>query len=727
MQLRSKLLQLGLGTVIPPILLAAVLGGLLINYEREAYRRGATDRNRAFMTAVDTEIRGHMLTLNAMSASRNLHDLRKFHEEMLLVLASQSDWQTIHLALPSGQHVINTNRPFGSKLPVVLEMQSITRLLETKRPAIGEITVGPVTKRAGIPVRIPIMENAAVVYVLTAVINPGVISRLIEAQRFPPTWTTAVVDATGHYIARAPARSVGELAGTNLVSAVERGGEGWYRGITKDGSDSYTAYKTSDFTHWTVGVAVPASEVNAAGYRAAWLIGLGTLLTIGIALAYAYSMGRRISSPMMALAAAARSMGTDKEPAHLTTHSEIREVRDVAQALTEASTAIRERQVLIEREQSILKAADKAKDEFLAMLGHELRNPLSAVSNAAALLNRPTLPPEHRLAAQAIVTRQTDQLTHMVNDLLDVGRVVAGKIHLEQTRVDLSEVADAAVHAIRAAGRAESHNISVRCPDPVYVFGDPTRLEQVITNLLSNAITHTPPNGSIDISVVKESGSAVLRVADTGAGLKEEDRAPIFELFYQADKALHRKGGLGIGLTLVKRLVEMHGGIVSAFSAGLGKGSTFTVRLPLSSAPTQANVGKMQGGPSMSSLNVLVIDDSEDVRSSMQLLLKIEGHVVHVAEDGHAGLEKASSVAPDIALVDIGMPGMDGYEVARQMRARFGDAIALIALTGYGQPDDVRRAIDAGFDEHVVKPADFPSLMLLMTKTVLRSRRAAAH
>ncbi|MDB5811898.1 MAG: hybrid sensor histidine kinase/response regulator [Betaproteobacteria bacterium] len=710
--------------VVPSIVLAAVLGFILVEHEREVYREGAIDRNRAFMIAVDSEIRGHMLSLNALAASKNLAsgDLRAFHDEAIRIHKSQPDWQRIHLMTPSGQQVLNSSRPFGTKLPISKEMVTVGRVVSTGLPAVGGIFQSQLNGELSVPVRVPIHQNGELRYILTAVIKPESFGRLIEAQNLPASWVNGIVDENGRFVARLPYRPPGELGSAAFRAATAHSTEGWYRGLTVDGKDSYTAYKTSEFTHWSAGFAIPAAEVNAAAWRAAGLVAIGTLLLVLCAIPFANWVSRRIASPIAELEEAARAMGAGTMPSGTTAHSEIREVREVGQAIIDAAIAIRDRQQLLERERLALKAADRAKDEFLAMLGHELRNPLSAVSNAASALDRPVLPLENRLEAQAVIVRQTAQLTRLVNDLLDVGRVVAGKIELERAPVELTNVAAAAVAAVRATNSGAAPQISADYTESVVVQGDPARLEQIITNLLSNAVTHTPTTGSIDVCIVKEADFAVLRVTDTGAGFSDEDREAMFGLFYQAESALHRKGGLGIGLTLVKRLVAMHGGSVSAFSAGHGKGSTFTVRLPLSNA-TDTAAAREEPATAAQSLKVLVIDDNEDVRTSMRLLLESAGHDVYVADSGASGLAAAGRMSPHVSLIDIGMPGMDGYEVARQMRRTSinGGDRYLIAMTGYGLPDDVRLAREAGFDEHLTKPADWDVLNALLAKAAGRN------
>jgi CheY-like chemotaxis protein len=340
------------------------------------------------------------------------------------------------------------------------------------------------------------------------------------------------------------------------------------------------------------------------------------------------------------------------------------------------------------------------------MLGHELRNPLSAISGAVAVLQRVEAhdaPPA--ASARDVIARQTQHLARLMDDLLDVGRVMTGKIVLDRRSIDLLDAAERVVTTIRGSGRAARHRLTV-AGTPAWVDGDVTRIEQVITNLVTNALKYTPADGAISVVVGENGRDSVLRVADTGHGIAAELLPRIFELFVQGEQAPERaQGGLGIGLTLVRRLVELHGGRVEAASAGAGTGSVFTVAFPRLPAPPPA--------PSTPRRRIvvpqrtLVVEDNDDARDMLRTLLELDGHTVHVAANGIAGLAAALEHRPDVAVVDIGLPEMDGYEVARKLRASESlKSIKLIALTGYGQADDARRAYQAGFDLHVVKPID---------------------
>ena len=352
---------------------------------------------------------------------------------------------------------------------------------------------------------------------------------------------------------------------------------------------------------------------------------------------------------------------------------------------------------------------NRAKDEFLAMLGHELRNPLGAISSAVRLLDQFKGPNEAIGRACDVILRQSAHLGRLVDDLLDVGRVVTGKILLDRAAVDLAEVARRTVGTFTAAGKTQAHRLSVETV-PVWVYADSVRFEQVIANLLTNALKYTPVGGAIRVTVGPEGAHAHLQVEDTGIGIAPGLLPHIFDLFVQGERGLDRaQGGLGIGLTLVQRLVELHDGAVEAHSAGPGHGSRFTVRLAAVPAPTSAASAKPTSTIA-TPRRVLVIEDNEDSRDMLRQLLENAGHEVHDAGDGPQGVDAALRLEPDVALIDVGLPELDGYEVARRIRSGTRRDMLLVALTGYGLAEDRERALAAGFDLHLVKPIDFDKL-----------------
>ncbi|OLB95217.1 MAG: hypothetical protein AUH30_15750 [Candidatus Rokubacteria bacterium 13_1_40CM_68_15] len=358
--------------------------------------------------------------------------------------------------------------------------------------------------------------------------------------------------------------------------------------------------------------------------------------------------------------------------------------------------------------------ANRAKDEFLATLSHELRNPLGAIVAAVGALERRGGQDETASRLRQIIHRQSHHLAHLVDDLLDVARVTAGKIALNREPLDLGDVAGNCVRSLRERSEGLEHRITLEA-EPAIVNGDLTRLEQIVTNLLQNAIKYTPAGGSIHVDVIREAQEAVLRVTDTGRGIRSDMLSRVFELFAQAEQPIDRSlGGLGVGLTLTRRLVELHGGTITAFSKGEGCGAQFTVRLPVevAAAPLRPPSPPLPRGRPR---RVLIIEDSADARESLRLLLEAQGHHVSEASDGTRGVAVALAEHPEVILIDLGLPGLDGYEVASALRATpFGKTTTLIAVTGYGQSDDRRRSNEAGFDAHLVKPVSQGALARLI-------------
>ncbi|HWP48478.1 MAG TPA: ATP-binding protein [Candidatus Limnocylindrales bacterium] len=363
-----------------------------------------------------------------------------------------------------------------------------------------------------------------------------------------------------------------------------------------------------------------------------------------------------------------------------------------------------------------LAEADKRKNTFLAMLAHELRNPLTSSLNAVQILRlENTHNPDLRWPVE-VVERQLRHMNRLVEDLLDISRITCGKIELCKELLDLTTVVTHALDTSRPFIEARKHKVSVSLPsEPLYLEADPVRLEQVLVNLLNNAAKYTDPGGQIWLTVYREGEKAVLRVRDTGIGIPPEMVDRIFDLFTQVNGSQDRlRGGLGIGLTLVRSLVELHGGKISAYSAGPGQGSEFVVQLPLLSVSPETPWKKFQpasGGKNPPHRRILVVDDNTDAAVSLGKLLKLWGHEVQIAQDGPTAIELATSYRPEVVLLDIDLPGINGYEVARRFRQEPQlSQVVLIALTGYGQKEDPQRAREAGFDHHFTKPINLRAL-----------------
>ncbi len=370
-----------------------------------------------------------------------------------------------------------------------------------------------------------------------------------------------------------------------------------------------------------------------------------------------------------------------------------------------------------------LRDADRRKDEFLATLAHELRNPLAPIrTGLQALAKLPASEEADAARLRQMMERQLRLLVKLIDDLLEVSRISTGKVRLERERVDLRSVVDAAIESSRPALDAGEHDLQVQSPDaPVWVLGDPTRLSQVVSNLLTNAAKYTPVGGSIRVAVDCEGSDAVVRVSDNGAGIPADMLDRVFELFAQVDRTLDRaQGGLGIGLSLVRKLMALHGGSVAAESTGLGRGSTFTVRLPaIGTVPAGSSTALAQpgGARGMRRLRILVVDDNSDAADALAMLLQTSGHEMRAAYSGTAALRLAGEFRPDVVLCDIGLPGIDGYAVASQLR---GDphfvSTVLVAVSGWGTEDVKRHARNAGFDFHLVKPVELESVNRILER-----------
>jgi len=404
------------------------------------------------------------------------------------------------------------------------------------------------------------------------------------------------------------------------------------------------------------------------------------------------------------------------------------------------------------RAEKALKEADRHKDEFLAMLAHELRNPLAPIHNAIELMRMKPLDDPQLNWARDVIARQLTSLTRLVDDLLDVSRITRGKINLTRQVVELEGLISRAVETVHPLFDEHSHQLTLELPEPgVKVFGDPTRLTQAIANVLGNAAKYTDTGGQISLAATVRDADVEIRVRDNGIGIRPEMLPHVFELFTQLDRGDGRtQGGLGIGLALVQQLVQMHGGEVSAASDGPGKGSEFVIRLPLlrgENAPVEAPPPDLPeltvaepatevaatvtplvaASAARLARRILIADDNNDALESLATLLQLSGHEVFTATNGGTALQSAERHLPEVALLDIGMPLLDGYEVAKRIRAQpWGQRITLVALTGWGQDSDRRRSREAGFDSHLVKPLDLETLTDLLARLPSASARRPA-
>jgi len=698
---------------------------ILVRDQHEEAARAGIELTRALAIAVGAELGRSTAVVEAVATSPALDSgaLDELHRRVARVVATQSHWHGIAVVDATGTPLIDTRVPYGTPPPPLDDQEGFVRLRASGAPVIGNLVANPDDRTGGhhFSVQVPVVRDGALRYAIVALVDPSAILDILQSQGVPSDWVISIFDAAGQRVARsrAHAESLGKPGAPSLRSLMAGpADEGWGRTIAVEGDEVYTAYSRLRTARWTVATGIPVAFVDANVWRSLLVFGGGILLSLVVGGVVASWVARGIATPIAALGRAAQALGR-REPiaVPMTTIAEIQQVADALRsAADERARGEHERDALLARTQearNAAEAANRAKDEFLAMLGHELRNPLAAVTNAVALLDQAAVSPEAASRARQIITRQTAQLARLTDDLLDAGRVITGKIVLHREPLDVAEI----VTRVLATVDVGRHRVT-RELGSVWVDGDPTRIEQIVSNLVGNALKYTRDDGSIVVRLTTAPGEAVLVVRDDGIGMPPELAARAFELFVQGDRPLDRAaGGLGIGLTLVQRLAQLHGGMASVFSAGPGQGTEFCVRLP--SIPAPAAAAAVVAGPAAAprGRDVLIVEDNADARAALCELLEIAGHRVRAESDGPSGLAAALAAPPEVALIDVGLPGIDGYEVARRIRAagNGGSRPLLIALTGYGAPEDRQRALDAGFDRHLVKPVDWPTLATILT------------
>lgn len=720
-KIRSHLLLLVAGAVMPLLVFATALTAYSWWQQRNALEVRQLERARAMTIALDTELQASMRVLRVLGLSPSLDPARldAFAERMRGVLSTQPLWSVLAVGDPAWSTVVAVSpKPALSKRPVLDEAMR-RRVLETRLPAVS----GLVRSDDGFftQIAVPVIAGDGVRMIVMAAIEQQAWLGFMSQYPMGTGAIMTLIDPDGRIIARTlnNDRWVGRPPSPELLERSREVAEAAFRNVGLEGVALYSAHSRSVRWGWTVATGIPAKSVEEALRESSLLLIGAAALTVALAVVLALLFGRRIERPVAALGRSARALAHgDGDASPATEARSIDEVREVAHAFEEAGAMLHERQRALNDalagEQAARREAEQAsaaKDEFLAMLGHELRNPLSALGSAVAVLDHVEPQGPEAARAKGIVHRQIASLRELVDELLDVARVTRGKITLHRGPVDFGRLAGRAVAVMSATGRLGMHELRVDCGE-AWVDGDETRLEQVVTNLLENAAKYTPQGGRIDVRVHPDGADAVLEVEDTGVGMSPELLPRVFDLFSQGERTLDRsQGGLGVGLALVRRLVELHGGRVSARSDGPGRGACFSVRLPREQAPARALARPRAQAEADKKLRILIVEDNADGRETLAMMLSLQGHEVHEAENGPSGVDRALELHPDAAIVDIGLPGFDGYEVARRIRkAAKGAAIRLIALTGYGQDEDRRNALAAGFDCFMVKPADMKAL-----------------
>ncbi len=720
MKLRTHYFLLAISVVLP----VAVFCGIALNMLQNAQHDSAIKRieEAALLTAkvIDADIdrAESVLRVLANAASLENGDLARFHEEATHASAAPGGW--IILYDLTGQQIVNTRHSYGVPLPKRPDPQTVTKLIASGQGQVSGIRWGSELKNNFVMVETPVTTNNGRKYVIGQAFSPAFFAKVFEGAGMPPSWRVSILDRTGVVIARSTLSDqyVGKQARQQTMAILAKSRQGVFRNRTGENIEVYDAYTRSARSGWSVIIGAPVDEINSAVMHSISLISAGIAIALLASLTLAILAGRHLVNFVTRASAAASSLGLST-PQPAIPKSSIDDLEALSESIRRADARLQqevqsraraedERNELLVREQAARVLAEEqnaAKDEFLAMLGHELRNPLSAVTSAVAILDRgAALDPSASERARDVLRRQTGHLRKMVDDLLEVNRALMGKLTLDREAVDLSEIVRRCLDTLHDSGRTARFDIRLDAV-PALVDADPARLLQVVDNVLDNAIKYSPNGGRIDITVRHEGDDVELTIRDSGQGIPAHLLPSVFEIFVQGAQPLQRaSGGLGIGLSLVRRLVNMHGGTVRIDSAGQDQGTTLTLTLPrLAQAP--ASVPAVASTTEERRRRVMLVEDNVDAREMMTMLLEMHGCDVATAASGPEGIALALADQPELAIIDIGLPGMDGYAVARALKDNPATAaIELIALTGYGSEDDRKRAIAAGFTHHFTKP-----------------------
>jgi len=722
MKIRAYLVLMAVAILVPVLIFSTVALKMLQNAERTAAIGALHETARATALAIDRELKSSESAMRVLGASPSLENgnLQLFYKQAKTADLGKNTWTVLFDS--QGQQLINTLIPFGSPLPAPGGKDRIQHVMKTQQTYVSNLLMGPIVKRPVTTVNVPVPVENGQKYMLLQAYNADYFKRIISNPRTPKSWIIGIIDRDGRFIARSQRSEelVGQYARPEVVQAASASKEGELRHRTLDEFDAYTVFTHTELSGWTVAVGAPVDDIEAAMRRAIFVMGSGMLAAVIFATLAAILFGRRLVYSIAHASSSAALLGKGTIPE--TRHFSVTEVDALNEALTEAGEVLlqekefrqkaeSEREQLLEREQKgrqLAEEQNKAKDAFLAMLGHELRNPLSAISAGIEVIKLAGYDAPTSIRAHEIIERQSIHLERIVDDLLDAGRMLTGKITLVKAPLNLASAASACLRALEASGRLDQHKISLQA-EPAWVFADAARIDQVINNLIVNAVKYTPGGGFIQVSIGIEGQEAVLQVKDSGVGISSELLPHVFDPFVQGESSLDRaQGGLGIGLTMVRELVRLHGGTVVAASPGSSHGSVFIVRLPLIAAPDQEpdqDAVRDSADAPGKAYRVLLIEDNEDARAMTAQMLTLSGYHAVSAANGTQGLTLAKTEKTDAAVIDIGLPDINGYEVARRLRSDPKTAgMALIALTGYGLAADIRRAMDAGFDMHLTKP-----------------------
>jgi signal transduction histidine kinase/CheY-like chemotaxis protein len=734
---RGYLIALMMAVLVPVTAFAAGIVIYLWSVQRDQIRERHEAAVANLAAVVSGEIESAISRLQLLSTSplvrdRDLEALAALARE---VLARTPQWTNVLMvAIPSGEQVFNVAAQDRTLMPVSGDRPHQRTAVRTKRPTVSPLFVGRATGRPLVEVVVPVVEGDAARYLLTATLSLDHLAQTLAA-RVNPQHVAIIVDQDQRIIARTRdgPQYIGKHPVPDLLAKMRAALRGWDRFVAFEGDPVYTAWAPAAGWGWSVAYGLAAAPIEQALLRSLALLGALGLAVVVAAVSFAWFASRRILDAIDGAASAATLAASGQLPPQA--RSGVREVDQLHESLrvaaarvatetAERTQAERERDELIEAERaarSRAEAESRSKDEFLATLGHELRNPLSAISNAIRLLEA-TAPrdPKARLPID-IIARQAKHQQRLLDDLLDVARVTTGRLKLKKSPQNLAQCVQEALASLSTAGRTANHNVETSLEE-VWVDADATRIEQIAVNLVGNALKFTPAGGTILVSTKADGDVAVLRVRDSGLGIAPATLPRVFDLFAHYDPTPDRSaGGLGIGLTLVRRVAELHGGTVTASSEGVGRGAEFCVRLPRLRETASFATERAAVAERREPRDLLVVEDNPDVRLTVRASLELAGHRVVACATAREALESIAAHAPDVAIVDIGLPDISGLELARQIREHHGNRIALIAMTGFGTIHDEQ----GWFDVRLVKPVDGTELATIVALLRTPAPRAA--
>ena len=745
LRLRTILALLVLVTTVPLAVLASWVAWRSWRQQQAVVDRQNVELANAIAGAIDSEIERSIAALNVLALLEPIDDAdrTRFTQIASRVLPLHAGWQSIRLIARS-REILATTEPAHDARRVVLNPDWVNTIFDSGQPAVSTARRDPDSGRWVVNIGVPVRRDGGVRYVLSARLFTQVFGDILARQTPPPGGVLAILDSTPAIIARTrnEDRYLGKPPSPDFIARSRSATSGTFRSRMLEGERSYSAWSRSQSTGWTIGLGLAADAVDGPVLRSFGTLLAAAAITLSLGFVIALILTRNIVRTQTSAALAARALARG-EPAALFS-SNIVEAEELATGLRDAATILetrlRERDqaqreadasrtALLEREQSARRAAEslsRAKDEFVATVSHELRTPLNAIVGWVAMLRSGVLPPAQQAHALGVIERNTRAQTQLVEDLLDMSRIIQGQVYVDLRPLDLGAVLETAIESVKPTAAARQIALASSIDrGRVFVSADQRRLQQVFWNLLSNSLKFTPPGGRVDVAMEVSGNEAIVRITDSGEGIAQEFLPHVFDRFRQEVADVTRThAGLGIGLSLVRHLTELHGGRVTAESDGKGRGATFRVHLPLLAAGQVRELAAVAAGTaagpglrSLDGLHVLLVDDDADTRELVGAALQQAGAAVALAASVTEAWGALDRDPIDIVVSDIAMPGGSGYELIAAIRASPRTSpLAVVAITAYSRPEDHERVLASGFNAYVGKPLDPRELIGLLAE-----------